>query len=128
MLNISQFKKKTPANKTEQVVQFRHKDAQRIASAVHAHETARRGRNPSTLPRAAGGGGISLRVGKTTATWTKGTVATIPLWEEGTPPNETESNSSLEGCVNKWADVAGDKWVGMMRGPGGVHYLVVAEC
>lgn len=73
-------------------------------------------------------GGGRLRIGKTTATWTKGTTATIPLWEEGTPPNETESNSSLEGCVNKWADVAGDKWVGMMRGPGGVHYLVVAEC
>ena len=81
-----------------------------------------------TLQQPAGGGGGGLRIGKTTATWTKGTVASIPLWEAGTPPNETESNSSLAGCVNKWGDVPSGKWVGMMRGPGGVHYLVVAEC
>jgi len=75
-----------------------------------------------------GGGGGRLRIGKTTATWTKGTTATIPLWEEGTPPNETASNSSLEGCVNKWADVAGNKWVGIQRAANGTYYLVVAEC
>lgn len=46
-----------PANENEQLVQFRRRDAQRIANAVHAHETARRGRNPSRLPRAAGEGG-----------------------------------------------------------------------
>ena len=72
--------------------------------------------------------GGRLRIGKTTATWTKGTVANIPLWEEGTPPNETASNSSLEGCVNKWADVPANKWVGIQRAANGTHYLVVAEC
>lgn len=77
MLNISQFKKKTPANKTEQVVQFRHKDAQRIASAVHAHETARRGRNPSTLPRAAGGGGGAFATARFTGAWSKDTLKTV---------------------------------------------------
>lgn len=46
-----------PANKTEQTVSFRLKDAQRINNAVLAHESAIRGRNPSMLPRAAGGGG-----------------------------------------------------------------------
>ena len=46
-----------PANKTEQLVQFRLRDAQRINNAVLAHESARRGRMSSTLPRAAGGGG-----------------------------------------------------------------------
>lgn len=45
------------ANKTEQVAQFRLRDAQRINNAVLAHESARRGRSPSKLPRAAGGGG-----------------------------------------------------------------------
>lgn len=71
MLNISQFKKKTPANKTEQVVQFRHKDAQRIASAVHAYETARRGKNPSVLPRAVGGGS-EITLGVFTGAWSIG--------------------------------------------------------
>jgi hypothetical protein len=46
-----------PANKTEQLVQFRMRDAQRINNAVLAHESARRGRSPSKLPRAFGGGG-----------------------------------------------------------------------
>ena len=46
-----------PANKTEQLVQFRLRDAQRINNAVLAHESTRRGRMSSTLPRAAGGGG-----------------------------------------------------------------------
>jgi len=46
-----------PANKTEQLVQFRMGDAQRINNAVLAHESSRRGRSPSSLPRAAGGGG-----------------------------------------------------------------------
>lgn len=69
-----------------------------------------------------------LRLGKTTATWTKGTLATIPLWEEGTAPNETASGTSLEGCVNKFATVQTNKWVGMLRGPGGKHYLIAAEC
>jgi len=77
MLNISQFKKKTPANKTEQVVQFRHKDAQRIASAVHAHETARRGKNPSVLPRAVGGGGGAFATARFTGAWSKDTLKTV---------------------------------------------------
>jgi hypothetical protein len=45
------------ANKTDQLVQFKMKDAQRINNAVLAHESARRGRALSSLPRAAGGGG-----------------------------------------------------------------------
>ena len=79
MLNISQFKKKPPANKTEQVVQFRHKDAQRIASAVHAHETARRGSKPSVLPRAVGGGGGggAFATARFTGAWSKDTLKTV---------------------------------------------------
>ena len=46
-----------PSNKSEQLVRFRVRDAQRINNAVLAFESARRGRTSSTLPRAAGGGG-----------------------------------------------------------------------
>lgn len=50
-------KSNAPANKGKQLVSFTHEDAQRINASVAAHERARRGRNPSSLPRAAGGGG-----------------------------------------------------------------------
>jgi hypothetical protein len=75
-------------------------------------------------------GGQPLRIGKTTATWTKNTLATITLYESGTPPNETASTppKTLEGCVNKWGDVQANKWVGLQRGATGPYYLVVAEC
>jgi hypothetical protein len=76
MLNISQFKKKASANKGEQPVQFRQRDAQRIASVVHTVETARRDRNPSSLPRAVGGGG-SFATARFTGSWSKDTLKTI---------------------------------------------------
>jgi hypothetical protein len=82
MLNISRFKKQAQVNKTEQVVQFRHKDAQRIASAVHAHESARRGRSPSTLPRAVGGGGGAFATARFTGSWSKDTLKTITFLED----------------------------------------------
>jgi hypothetical protein len=72
--------------------------------------------------------GSRLRIGKTTATWTKNTLMTIPLYENGTPPNETSSSKTLEGCVNHWGDVPANKWVGIQRGQTGSYYLVVAEC
>ena len=39
---------------------FTQKDGQRVANVVHAFETSRRGRNPSHLPRAPGGGGAII--------------------------------------------------------------------
>jgi hypothetical protein len=47
-------KQKTDANSP---AYFTQKDGQRVANVVHAYETSRRGRNPSQLPRAPGGGG-----------------------------------------------------------------------
>ena len=47
----------TSANKGDQIVQLRYRDAVRINNAVLAHESGRRSRNPSALPRAAGAGG-----------------------------------------------------------------------
>ena len=108
--------------------------AERVKATVLKVDGMPQGGGPQKIPTrfedgpSGGGGGGRLRVGKTTATWTKGTVADIPLWEEGTPPNETASNSSLEGCVNKWGDVQANKWVGIQRAANGTYYLVVAEC
>lgn len=50
-------KKNSGGNNGDQPSQFRVRDAQRIANVVHQVESARKGRNPSTLPRAVGGGG-----------------------------------------------------------------------
>lgn len=72
-----------------------------------------------------------VRVGKTTATWTKGTTATITLYEDGVPPNETVKSPTpvtIVGCVNKFATVASNKWVIVALGRNGHHYLISAEC
>lgn len=69
-------KSSVPANKTDRLVQFKMQDAQRIASVVHIVESERRGRNPSRLPRAFAGRG-TLRLGTISATWEKGTTATV---------------------------------------------------
>lgn len=68
-----------------------------------------------------------VRLGKTTTTWTKGTSATISLYETGTAGNETQSGS-LSPAWNKFADVQSDKWVMVSRGPFGAWYLIAAEC
>ncbi len=71
-----------------------------------------------------------VRLGKTTAAWNKGTLATITLYESGTPPNEITATpaETLANCVNKFANVASGKWVIVARGPQGYWYLISAEC
>ncbi len=67
-------KQKTDANSP---AYFTQKDGQRVANAVHAYETGRRGRNPSKLPRAPGGGGSSVDEATFTGAWTKGAKKSI---------------------------------------------------
>lgn len=82
------------------------------------------------LPTAFDDDGDPVRLGKTTAAWTKGTLATIELYEEGTPPSEGKKTpaDTLEDCVNKFANVASGKWVIVARGGNGYWYLISAEC
>lgn len=54
-----------------QQVQFNETDARRIAKAVKAHERSIRGKKPSRLPRAAGGGGGLIRLAQFTGSWRK---------------------------------------------------------
>jgi hypothetical protein len=71
-----------------------------------------------------------IKLGKTTAAWNKGTLATIELYEEGTPPNETKKTpaDTIQNCVNKFANVAANKWVIVARSGVGYWYLISAEC
>jgi hypothetical protein len=110
----------------ERKVQLTENTARRMAAATIAFERSGRDQPPIHF-RNAGDDGEPIRLGKTTSTWTKGTTATIDLWEGGTPGSETQAGT-LAGCVNKFANVAGGKWVAVARGPLGAFYLIAAEC
>jgi hypothetical protein len=118
-----------PENLGEQPVQFRHRDAQRIANAVAAHEARRRDRKPSELPRASGGGGGGLTLGKVTAAWNKNTLRQVIVHDQGNALFESTSAppAFVNGVVNKFANVEADKWV-MIGEANGRWYLVSAEC
>jgi hypothetical protein len=78
------------------------------------------------IPRRAGS---LVRLGKTSSAWNKGTTTTVNVWEDGTPPTETQtSGETLQNCVNKFANVAAGKWVIVARGQNGYWYLISAEC
>jgi len=115
---------------TKRRVSFTEDGARRIVNAVRDHERGNANQPPVRFNRPVGGddGGDPVRLGKTTATWTKGTLATIDLYEEGTPPSETTSSETLEDCVNKFADVATGKWVIVAMAGNGSWYLIAAEC
>jgi hypothetical protein len=85
------------ANQTEQLVQFRHREAQRIANAVAAHEARRRDRKPSFLPRAPGaGGGAAFRLALFTGAWIKGTLKVVRF---AAATNETVSAQNVFGGI-----------------------------
>lgn len=112
-------------------VAFNEDGARRVIAATKAHEAGNRNM-PGVRFRNAGGGddeGWPVRLGKTTAAWNKGTLATINVWESGTPPNETQTaGATITGCVNKFANVATGKWVIVAKGETGSYYLIAAEC
>ena len=73
--------------------------------------------------------GGRLRLCKTTAAFNKSTVATLNVWEDGTPPNETQtSGATVEDVVNKYANIATGKFVSVARHGNGRWYVVAAEC
>jgi hypothetical protein len=109
-------------------VAFSEDGARRVIAATKAHEAGNRDM-PGIRFRDAGGDDDPVRLGKTTAAWNKGTTATINIWEDGSPPNETQtSGATLTDCVNKFAYVAGGKWVMVAKGANGSYYLIAAEC
>jgi hypothetical protein len=108
-------------------VTFSEDGARRVIAATKAYEGS--GRNmPPIRFRDPGSDDGGVRLGKTTSAWDKGTLATIDLYEEGTPPSETTSSETLEDCVNKFADVATGKWVIVAMAGNGSWYLIAAEC
>lgn len=111
-------------------VRFSEGDARRIAAATRAYERGNRDMAPVRFRDPGGDSGDPIRIGKTTSTWTKGSLATITLYESGTPPNETTGSptQTLANCVNKFGDVQSGKWVSVARAANGSWYLIAAEC
>ena len=109
-------------------VAFSDDGARRIIAATKAYEAGSRDMSPIAFRQVADDGD-PVRLGKTTATWTKGTTATINVWESGTAGSETQTTGvTITGCVNKFATVASGKWVMVARGVNGSYYLIAAEC
>lgn len=123
------------------LIQFDAESGARIGNGVRLIEQIAVRTKPLVFPGVSGGlvfpliidnrsTRFAIRIGKYTGstTWAKHTAATIAIWEDGTPPNETSSSATIENVVNHWADVPANKWVGVQRGRNGHYYLVVAEC
>ena len=102
----------------------------RVQRAINRFDNNARNIKPPPLRTAFDDGGDPIRIGKTTAAWTKGTLATITLYEKGTPPNETAASPAvtLEDCVNKFGDVQSGKWVALAKAANDSWYLIAAEC
>jgi hypothetical protein len=111
-------------NKSEQLVQFRHRDAQRIGNAVHAHETSRRGRNPSSLPRAAGGGEGGFRVALFTGVWHKSTLKVVRFVAA---TNETVTAENIFGSIAPATPSSLQRKVGICQ-EGTTWIVIAAEC
>jgi len=108
-------------------VAFSEDGARRVIAATKAHEAGVRDM-PGVRFRDVGDDD-PVRLGKTSAAWTKGTTATINVWESGTAGSETQTSGvTLTGCVNKFANVATGKWVIVARCQNGSYYLIAAEC
>jgi hypothetical protein len=103
--------------------------ARRIGAATLAYERGSRDAPPIRF-RPGGDDGDPVRIGKTTTAWKKGTLQTIKLREDGSPPNETVNADGevLDDCVNKFADIEQDKWVMLARAANGFWYVIAAEC
>jgi len=110
-------------------VAFSEDGARRIVAATKIVEAGNRDMPGIRFRDAGSDDGDPVRLGKTTATWTKGTTATINIWESGTPPSETQTSGvTIANCVNKFATVGSGKWVIVARGGNGFWYLIAAEC
>jgi hypothetical protein len=116
------------ANQTEQLVQFRHREAQRIANAVAAHEARRRDRKPSFLPRApgggGGGGGGAFRLALFTGAWLKGTLKVVRF---AAATNETVSAQNVFGGIAPVNPSNMQRKVGIAQ-EGTTWIAIAAEC
>ena len=117
------------ANKGDRAVVPTADAMRRIGRAVAAYERGDRSIQGYPLRTASDDGGDPVRLCKTSAAWAKGTLATLNVWESGTPPSETQTTGeTIEDVVNKFAAVASGKFCMIAKAGNGSWYLIAAEC
>lgn len=104
--------------------------ARRVGAVVRAYEKGGRDVSPVRFrpPSEDGGGGFVL--GRTSTSWTKGSLATVNLYTAGSPNAEAPTNpiTTQAGCVNKFGDIPAGKWVILAQLSNGSWYVIAAEC
>lgn len=106
-------------------VSWNENDARRVAAATLAYERGSRDM-PGIRLRTGGDDGDPVRLCKTTAVWDRDTIATLNVWEDGTPPGESQSTGQTLDAVNKMHKVASGTFVIVARCVNGSWYLVEA--
>lgn len=110
----------------EPVYTFDRQSMRRISAAVQKSEGVKDRKGNKWYPVKGGGGGATLRIGKTTGEWAKGTDAKVELYNKSdrTPILDEDDDPVLSGTIhNLFADVGEKKWVAWIDG-----YLIAAEC
>jgi hypothetical protein len=108
-------------------VTFSEEGAKRIVETVRAHE--RGNRDQSAIHFRQVGDDSTLRLCKTSSAFNKGTTATLDVWEDGTPPSESQtSGQTVPDVVNKYANIASGKFVSVALHNNGRWYVIAAEC
>lgn len=103
------------------------KAVRRISRAVASYEQGDRDLSAVGVQRG-GGDDEPLRLCKTTAAWPKGQLATLEVWEDGTPPDESQTTGlTIPDVVNKMYPVAAGAFVMIAQAANGYWYLVEAE-
>ena len=103
----------------------------RLAKQGHRADDLRRNVHAPPL-RTAFDDGEPLKLGKSLAVgeWAKGTLASVQVYDQGDPPNETTDDpvETIEDVVNKFADIDQDAWVMIGLASNGRWYVISAEC
>jgi hypothetical protein len=74
-------------------------------------------------------GDPAMKLCRTISAWNKNTLAELIVCEDGTPPNETQTQSqTIKDAVNKYADIGSGRFCSLAWHGNGYWYVVAAEC
>ena len=103
------------------VYTFDRQSMRRISAAVQKVEGVKDRKGNKWYP-VKGGAGATLQIGKTTAEWTKGTDATLDVWQRN-EAGDMEKGTGTFTAYNLFADIEDNKFVACLNG-----YLISGEC
>ena len=120
------------ANKGDKGGLVSRSSMERIGRAVAAYERGDRNRKPQDMPRGWDDKPRLFVWSKTTAFWGKNTEQCLDAYDgsSGESPNVPKKFTPAKqiDAWNLFGPVPDDRWVVLVKGPGGVYYLLAAEC